>query len=63
MYQNIIQSYNIPKARGSQWIFTLCGDGVREDRGLLKTLPMSFRHLASAQTFHMQKPYIGVHCL
>ena len=33
MYQNIIQSYNVPKARGSQWIFTLCKDGVQRGQG------------------------------
>ena len=33
MYQNIIQSYNVPKAQGSQWIFTLCGDGVQRGQG------------------------------
>ena len=38
---------------------------VKGDRDLLKTLPipMSFRRLAPAQTFHMQKSCIGARCL
>ena len=31
--QNVIQSYEVPKARGSQWIFTHCGDGVQGGQG------------------------------
>lgn len=30
---NIIQSYKVPKARGSQWIFTHCRDGVQGGQG------------------------------
>ena len=31
--QNIMQSYKVPKARGSQWIFTHSGDGGQGGQG------------------------------
>lgn len=52
MSQNIIQSYEVPKARGAGWIFTLCRAGVP------MILAQSQGVAWDAQTFHMWIPYI-----